>query len=187
MLLWCLRCLWSRNWTRVGLLRLLSSGEVADLGCCPAGGAGKQSQVPFGQCWCPDSAFLPLCTCSAGQRPDPGDQPQLVCSTWVCLVGLVGPPDSLGVGSFEPGLHGPPADCGYCYSVFCSPGGAWGRDRYSFIFFFFFFLFRTAPEAYGSSQARDPMGAVAAGLHYSHTGPEPCPRPIPQLTTVPDP
>ena len=33
----------------------------------------------------------------------------------------------------------------------------------------FFFFFRPAPEAYGSSQARDQIGAVAASLHHSHS------------------
>ena len=33
------------------------------------------------------------------------------------------------------------------------------------IFFFFFWLFRAAPASYGSSQARGPIGATAAGLH----------------------
>ena len=32
-------------------------------------------------------------------------------------------------------------------------------------FFFFFWLFRAAPASYGSSQARGPIGATAAGLH----------------------
>ena len=39
----------------------------------------------------------------------------------------------------------------------------------SFFFFFFFCLFRAAPSAYGSSQARGPIGATAAGLHHSHS------------------
>ena len=34
-------------------------------------------------------------------------------------------------------------------------------------FFFFFCLFRTAPTAHGSFQARGPVVAVAAGLHHS--------------------
>ena len=42
-----------------------------------------------------------------------------------------------------------------------------------FFFFFFFFLpfvfFRAAPMACGGSQARCPIGAVAAGLHHSHS------------------
>ena len=37
----------------------------------------------------------------------------------------------------------------------------------SFILFYFL-LFRAALMAYGGSQARDPNGAVAAGLHHSH-------------------
>ena len=35
-------------------------------------------------------------------------------------------------------------------------------------FFFFFFLFRAIPVAYGTSQARDRIGAAAAGLHLSY-------------------
>ena len=45
------------------------------------------------------------------------------------------------------------------------------------VFWFFFFgLFRPAPMAYGGSQARDQMGAVAAGLYHSHSnvGSKPC-------------
>ena len=42
-----------------------------------------------------------------------------------------------------------------------------------FVFFFFFFflsfLFRAASAAYGSSQARSPIRAAAAGLHHSHS------------------
>ena len=34
--------------------------------------------------------------------------------------------------------------------------------------FFIFCFFRAAPMAYGSSQARGRIGAVAAGLHHSH-------------------
>ena len=43
-------------------------------------------------------------------------------------------------------------------------------------FFFFFCLFRAAPTAYGSSQARGQIGAAAAGLHHSHSNmvPELC-------------
>ena len=41
--------------------------------------------------------------------------------------------------------------------------------------FFFFFLFRAAPEAYGGSQARGPIGS------------EPHLRPTPQLMAWPDP
>jgi len=55
-----------------------------------------------------------------------------------------------------------------------------------FFFFFFFGLFRAAPVAYGDSQARGPIGAVAAGLRQSHSdkGSEPRLRPTPQLTAT---
>ena len=57
-----------------------------------------------------------------------------------------------------------------------------------FFFFFVFFLFKAAPAAYGGSQARDLIGAVAAGLHHSHNnvGSEPHLQPTPQLTAMPD-
>ena len=44
-----------------------------------------------------------------------------------------------------------------------------------FVFCFFFCFSRAAPLAYGGSQARGPIGAVAAGLRhsYSNTGSEP--------------
>ena len=43
--------------------------------------------------------------------------------------------------------------------------------------------------AYGDSQARGIIRAVAAGLHhsYSNTGSEPHLRPTPQLTATPNP
>ena len=59
--------------------------------------------------------------------------------------------------------------------------------------FFFFFVFlpfyRAALTAYGDSQARDPVGAVAAGLHQRHgnAGSELCLQPTPQLIATPDP
>ena len=42
--------------------------------------------------------------------------------------------------------------------------------------FIYLLLFRATPESYGGSQARGPIGAIAAGLHhsYSNTGSEPC-------------
>ena len=48
---------------------------------------------------------------------------------------------------------------------------------------------KAAPTAYGGSQGRGPIGAVAAGLHQSHSnaGSEPRLQPIPQLTATPDP
>ena len=41
---------------------------------------------------------------------------------------------------------------------------------------FFLCLFRAMPVAYGVSQARGPIGAAAAGLHYS-SQPQPQPQP----------
>ena len=56
-------------------------------------------------------------------------------------------------------------------------------------FVLFFFFLRAAPMAYGDSQARGQVGAVAASLHHSHSnvGSEPHLRPTPQLTATPDP
>ena len=50
-----------------------------------------------------------------------------------------------------------------------------------------FFVF--APAAYGSSQARGQIRAVAAGLHHSHSNTESEPRlpPTPQLAAMPNP
>ena len=67
-----------------------------------------------------------------------------------------------------------------------------------FIYLFIYCLFafsRAAPEAYGGSQVRGLMGAVApltnvavAGLCQGHSngGSDPCLRPTPQLTAMPD-
>ena len=62
----------------------------------------------------------------------------------------------------------------------------------SCILFFFFRLFaisRATSVAYGGSQARGLIGAVAAGLHHSHSnmGAEPHLPPTPQLKAMPDP
>ena len=59
---------------------------------------------------------------------------------------------------------------------------------YFFNFVFLLFLW-AASVAYGGSQARGLIGAVAAGLHQSHsnTGSEPHLQPTPQLTAMPDP
>ena len=50
-------------------------------------------------------------------------------------------------------------------------------------------LIRAAPAAYGGSQARGQIEAVAASLCQSHSnaGSEPHLRPTPQLTETPDP
>ena len=52
-----------------------------------------------------------------------------------------------------------------------------------------FCFFRTAPTAYGSSQARGRIRAAAAGLHHClrNMGSELCLQPTPQLTATPDP
>ena len=53
----------------------------------------------------------------------------------------------------------------------------------------FFWLFRAAHGAYGSSQARGPIGAATARLDHSHsnTASEPHPKPTSQLAATPDP
>ncbi|RKM63539.1 hypothetical protein C0984_19550, partial [Clostridioides difficile] len=65
-------------------------------------------------------------------------------------------------------------------------------DRKRRIYLELLFLFgfsRATPVAYGGSQARGLIGAIAAGLHHSHsnTGSEPHLQPTPQLTATPDP
>jgi len=57
------------------------------------------------------------------------------------------------------------------------------------LFFCLFVFSRAAPMAYGGSQARSLIRAVAAGLHQSHsnTGSEPHLQPTPQLTATRDP
>ena len=60
------------------------------------------------------------------------------------------------------------------------------RDFFILDFVIFFSVsFRAAPTAFGSSQAKGRIRAVAASLHHSHSdaGSEPCP----QLMTVLDP
>ena len=51
------------------------------------------------------------------------------------------------------------------------------------------YLFRAAPEAYGSSQARSRIGATASGLRHSHSkaGSKPPLRPTPQLMVTQEP
>ena len=54
--------------------------------------------------------------------------------------------------------------------------------------YLFFFLFRAAPAAYGSSQARGWIRAEVTGLHHSHSNvrSELHLRPTPQLAAKPD-
>ena len=59
----------------------------------------------------------------------------------------------------------------------------------SFFLSFFFLFFWATPVAHGGSQARDLIRATAADLYHSHSnaGSQPCLRPAPQLTAMPDP
>ena len=58
-----------------------------------------------------------------------------------------------------------------------------------YLFLVFFAISWAAPAACGGSQARGRIGAVATGLHHSHSnaGSEPHLQPTAQLTTTPDP
>ena len=58
-----------------------------------------------------------------------------------------------------------------------------------YIYIYFAFFFRSAPVAYGGSQASGPIRAVATGLHHSHsnTRSEPCLWPTSQQMATPDP
>ena len=69
----------------------------------------------------------------------------------------------------------------FCFLVFCFFG--------FFVVVVVFAFSRAAPVAYGGSQARSLIGAVAAGLRQSHSnaGPKPRLQPTPQLTAMPDP
>ena len=62
---------------------------------------------------------------------------------------------------------------------------------YPFILFkkFFFAFSRVTPTAYGGSQARGRIRAIAPGLHQSHSnmGSKPSLQPTPQLMATPDP
>ena len=55
--------------------------------------------------------------------------------------------------------------------------------RILFVCVCLFVFSMAAPETYGGSQARGPIGAVAAGLHQSHSNAGP--KPTPQLTATP--
>ena len=58
-----------------------------------------------------------------------------------------------------------------------------------FVCFYLFAISWAAPAAYGGSQARGLIRAVAASLHQSHSnaGSEPCLHPTPQVTATPAP
>ena len=55
--------------------------------------------------------------------------------------------------------------------------------------FLLFYFFRATPVAYGSSQARDQIGASATGHSHSHSkvGSEPHLQPMPQIMAIQDP
>ena len=61
------------------------------------------------------------------------------------------------------------------------------EQKLTFFVCLFFCLIRAAPKAYGSSQTKGLIRAVATGLHHSNTRSEPYLRPAPQLTAMPDP
>ena len=54
------------------------------------------------------------------------------------------------------------------------------------LFFVFLPFSRAVPAAYGDSQARGLIGAVAASLRHSNAGSKPSLRPTPQLTATLD-
>ena len=58
-----------------------------------------------------------------------------------------------------------------------------------YLLIYLFLLFRVAPMAYGSSQARGRFGAMAAGLCHCHSSARSKPRlqPTVQLTATSDP
>ena len=64
-----------------------------------------------------------------------------------------------------------------------------GGGKFSFFFFFVFCHFSDSSVAYGGSQARRLIRAVATGLCHSHsnTRSELSLQPTPQLIAIPDP
>ena len=69
------------------------------------------------------------------------------------------------------------------------PLGGYAFIYLFYLFFVVFCLLRAAPMAYGDSQARGLIGAIAAGLCQSHrnVGSELCLQPTQQLTVMPGP
>ena len=61
-------------------------------------------------------------------------------------------------------------------------------DSNLFVLFCFLLFLWAAPAAYGGSQARGLIGAVATGLRHrlSNAGSEPRLQPTPQLMAMPD-
>ena len=58
-----------------------------------------------------------------------------------------------------------------------------------YVFIYLFCPFKATPAAYGGSQARGLIGAVATGLCHSHSNARSvvCLQPTPQLMATPDP
>jgi len=95
----------------------------------------------------------------------------------------------------------PPQPC--TNTLVCSPSrirtkmkGHWWTYLFGVVYsccclvgFCFLFVFFAAPLAYGGSQARGRIRAVAVGLHHSHAiqNPSPCLPPTPQLMAMLDP
>ena len=69
------------------------------------------------------------------------------------------------------------------------PGTRWlgAVEMHASVFFAFLPLLGPHPVAHGASQTRGLIGALATGLHHSHTGSEPCLQPTAQLTAMLDP
>ena len=76
--------------------------------------------------------------------------------------------------------------CRALFPMGSSKGRCWIKG---FFFCFCFCFFRAAPMAYGGSQARDQIGAIAAGLRHRHSNARSEPRlqPTPQLMAMLDP
>ena len=84
----------------------------------------------------------------------------------------------------------PPISMASVHQLVSESGKWWGYVVHFFLYFIYLFLlFRAIPGAYGSSQARGRVRAVAASLSHSHgnTKSKLCLWPTPQLRAMPDP
>ena len=88
-----------------------------------------------------------------------------------------------------PGREGPGTQSLHCILLGRARKGVKQGWDMIHLYFFAFCLSRAAPAAYGGSQARGLIGAVATGLGHSHDSArsEPSLRPTPRLTATPDP
>ena len=91
-----------------------------------------------------------------------------------------------------------PGNCSFSYhqsTLHMDSAYATGKAKYIYILkiytyiYIYILLFKAAPAAYGGSQARGPIGAVATRLCHSHSHgrSESHLRLTPQLTAAPDP